>query len=261
MRLLPRRSASSPAVFITRANSGVTWTVRVLLPVFVSVSSAVRRRASSKDTPLSVSRPLAVPPSRRSPNSRWSGLRYLVERRGAENYAGLPIVASGPRAALPHSKASDRKVQRGEFVLFDFGAIVDGYLSDMTRTVVCGEASPKQREVCSLIHRAEEAGVTLIREGVTGQTVDRTCRRPLHEGGYGDWTHGYSVGYGLGLEVHEDPFMSEEYLAPLEVGMVVTVEPGIYIPGWGGVRTEDTVLVTQNGCEVFNTSSRDLLKF
>lgn len=186
-------------------------------------------------------------------------MRHQIELLGAENYPGIPIVASGWRAALPHGRASDKAVERGEFVLFDFGALVAGYHSDMTRMVCVGEPDAKQREVYDIVRRCMEAGVALVRGGVSGQVVDRAAREPIHAAGYGAYEHGFSVGHGLGLEVHEDPFLSEAYTAPLEAGMVVTVEPGIYVPGWTGARVEDTVVVTADGGEVLNTSSRDLL--
>jgi Xaa-Pro aminopeptidase len=151
-------------------------------------------------------------------------------------------------------------VEPNDFVLFDFGAIVDGYHSDMTRTVVCGEADARQQEVYALVLQAHDAGSTLMGAGTTGQAVDRACRQPLIDAGYGQHTHGYSVGHGLGLEVHEDPFMSEGYAAELQSGMVITVEPGIYIPDWGGVRIENTVLVTDAGPDAFNTFTRELLE-
>ncbi|HRP47276.1 MAG TPA: Xaa-Pro peptidase family protein [Trueperaceae bacterium] len=187
-------------------------------------------------------------------------MRHQIELMGAENYPGIPIVASGWRAALPHGRATDKVIARGEFVLFDFGAIVDGYHSDMTRMVCVGKPDAKQREVYDIVRGCMEAGIAQMREGVTGQAVDRASRVPIHAAGYGQYEHGFSVGHGLGLEVHEDPFLSDAYTAPLRAGMVVTVEPGIYVPGWSGVRVEDTVLVTPTGGEVLNTSSRELLE-
>lgn len=188
-------------------------------------------------------------------------LRHSIELAGAENYPGIPIVASGWRAALPHGRASDKIIERGEFVLFDFGAILEGYHSDMTRTVSLGKADDRMREVYALVLEAEEAGLRLAAQpGVTGQAIDRACREPIHRGGYQQYEHGFSVGHGLGLEVHEDPFLSESYVQPLQAGMVITVEPGIYVPGWTGVRVEDTVLIGPNGGEVLNATPRALLE-
>jgi Xaa-Pro aminopeptidase len=186
-------------------------------------------------------------------------MRHLIEQAGADNSPMFPIVASGWRAALPHGRATGKRVERGEFVLFDFGAIQDGYHADMTRTVACGEVSPAHREIYRLVLEAEQAGVALAAAGVTGRAIDRACRAPILAAGYREGQmHGYSVGHGIGLEIHEDPFLSEGYEAPLEAGMVVTIEPGVYLPGETGVRVEDTVLLTESGCEVFDTSPREL---
>ncbi len=187
-------------------------------------------------------------------------MRHQIELRGANNYPNMPIVASGWRAALPHGRASDKIVADGEFVLFDFGALLDGYHSDMTRTVVCGRAGEREREIYDLVRLCHDAGQALMKEGVTGQAVDRAARQPIIEAGYGDSSHGYSVGHGLGLEVHEDPFVSEGYTDTLKSGMVITMEPGVYIQGWGGVRIENTVLVTPEGPDAFNTTTRELLE-
>lgn len=186
-------------------------------------------------------------------------MRHRIELAGGDNSPGLPIVASGWRAALPHGRASTKRIERGEFVLFDFGAIKDGYFADMTRTVACGEVSAAHREIYRLVLQAEQAGVALAAAGVTGQAIDRACREPILAAGYREGQmHGYSVGHGLGLEIHEDPFLSEGYQAPLEAGMAITIEPGVYLPGETGVRVEDTVLLTEEGCEVFDASPREL---
>lgn len=186
-------------------------------------------------------------------------MRHRIELAGGDNSPGLPIVASGWRAALPHGRASAKRIERGEFVLFDFGAIKDGYFSDMTRTVACGKVSTAHRAIYELVKRSEQAGVDLAAAGVTGRAIDRACREPITAAGYREGQmHGYSVGHGLGLEIHEDPFLSEGYEAPLEVGMAITIEPGVYLPGETGVRIEDTVLLTESGCEVFDTTPRDL---
>lgn len=187
-------------------------------------------------------------------------LRYQIELLGAQNQPNFPILASGYRAALPHGRASQKAIERGEFVLFDFGAVLDGYYSDMTRTVVCGQADDRQKEVYRLVNESNAAGLKLMSAGTSGQAVDRASRDVLLRAGYEGKIHGYSVGHGLGLEIHEEPFVSEGYTQPLQAGMVVTMEPGIYIPGWGGVRIEDTVHVTAAGPEVFNAFTHDLLE-
>ena len=186
-------------------------------------------------------------------------LRHRIELAGAENYPGLPIVASGWRAALPHGRASEKRIEKGEFVLFDFGALVDGYHSDMTRTVACRKVGDREREVYGLVLEALEAGVQLATTpGRTGQEIDRACREPIRRGGYREYEHGFSVGHGLGLEVHEDPFLSETLLEELRPGMVITVEKGIYVPEGNGVRIEDTVVVAEGGGRVLNSTGREL---
>lgn len=188
-------------------------------------------------------------------------LRHQIELLGAQNQPNFPILASGYRAALPHGRASQKVIERGEFVLFDFGAVLDGYYSDMTRTVVCGRADARQTEIYQLVNESNAAGLALMGAGTTGRAVDRASRDVLLKAGYeGQQIHGYSVGHGLGLEIHEEPFVSEGYTQPLQPGMVVTMEPGIYIAGWGGVRIEDTVHVTDAGPQVFNTFTHDLLE-
>lgn len=188
-------------------------------------------------------------------------MRSRIEQLGATNNPTFPIVASGWRAALPHGRASEKRVERGEFLLFDFGSVVDGYYSDMTRTVVVGKADARQRDIYQRVRDVEQAAAAMMRAGTSGRAVDRAARDPLTRAGYsGKQAHGYSVGHGVGLEIHEDPFMSEGYEAPLQHGMVVTIEPGIYISGWGGVRIEDIVHVTNDGPEVLTDFTHELLE-
>ena len=187
-------------------------------------------------------------------------MRHRIEQLGADNLPTMPIIASGWRAALPHGRASDKQIALGEFVLFDFGAMVNGYRSDMTRTVVCGKATERHREIYDLVRSVQEDAAQLMQDGVTGREVDHAARQPLIDAGYGNHTHGYSVGHGIGLDMHEDPFMSEGYAKPLEAGMVITIEPGVYIPGWGGVRIEDTVLIQEGENTIFDAFTRDLLE-
>jgi Xaa-Pro aminopeptidase len=218
----------------------------------------LRRAQALTDTVFAEVTPLVVPGV--TERELAIAIRHRIELAGAENYPTMPIVASGWRAALPHGRASTKAVARGELVLFDFGAIVDGYHADMTRTVACGHVSDAHRAIYELVAAAEWAGVQLAAAGVTGRDIDRACRDPIHAAGFGEGqTHGYSVGHGLGLEVHEDPFLSEGYEVPLATGMVVTIEPGVYLAGETGARVEDTVLITDGGREVFDVSPRELL--
>ncbi len=168
-----------------------------------------------------------------------SGLR----RRGSEWHPFPTIVASGPRSALPHARTSERTLAAGDFLLIDFGAQVDGYCSDITRTFVVGRApDEKQRVVYEAVEDAAERARSGIRAGQTGREADALARKPLMERGFGE-AFGHSLGHGLGLEVHEAPRLSPTAEAVLPDGAVETIEPGVYLPGWGGVRIEDDVVL------------------
>lgn len=174
-------------------------------------------------------------------------LEFAMRRLGADGKAFDFIVASGPRGALPHGVASEKTLEDGELVTLDFGAVYKGYHSDMTRTVCLGAASPKQREVYELVLAAQLAGCAAVRPAISGREVDAVARQVIINGGYGE-QFGHGLGHGLGLMIHEEPRLSPTGDKLLAVGMPVTVEPGIYIPGWGGVRIEDTVVVSAAGC-------------
>ncbi len=174
------------------------------------------------------------------------------------------IVGSGPNGALPHYRAGERRLERGDLVVLDFGGVLDGYCSDLTRTVAVGEANAKAREVYAAVLAAQQAGIEAVRPGIPASAVDAAARQELAQRGFGDaFTHG--TGHGLGIDVHELPRVSRarsDSSAPeglLRPGMVVTIEPGAYLPGWGGVRIEDDVLVTENGYEVLTSVTRELL--
>lgn len=184
-------------------------------------------------------------------------MRHQIELRGGQNYANLPIIASGPRSAEGHAYATDRRVQDGELVLLDFGARVDGYYSDMTRTVTCGRATDRQREVHGLVQQAVADGVAAIKAGASTFAVKAAGREVLLQHGYADYLRP-GVGHGVGLQVHEAPFMRED--VALQEGDVITFEPGIYLPGWGGVRIEDALLVTSDGCEPLPRTPRELIE-
>lgn len=186
-------------------------------------------------------------------------LDYRLRRAGSEGLPFETIVTSGPRTALPHARPSERAVEPGEFVLLDFGAVVEGYCSDVTRTVVLGSASPWQVELHGAVRRAQEVALEALGSGVEARAVDRAARGSLEEDGFGDaFLHG--TGHGLGLEVHEEPRLhrtSETRLAP---GHVVTVEPGAYLMGRGGVRIEDDVALEASGPRRLTTFSRELME-
>ncbi len=184
-------------------------------------------------------------------------LEMRMRRRGAERMAFDIIVASGPRSALPHGVASDRVIGPGEFVTVDFGAVAGGYCSDCTRTVVTAPVTDRQREVYDTVLRAQGAALAGLRPGMTGREADGLARSVIAGAGYGE-AFGHSLGHGVGLAIHEGPTLSPREEAVLQPGAVVTVEPGIYLEGWGGVRIEDLVVVTGAGCENLTESPKDL---
>jgi Xaa-Pro dipeptidase len=187
-----------------------------------------------------------------------SQLTSAVLLGGGESVPVQPIVLSGPRSALPHGRPSDRVVQAGDILLIDFVITVDGYHADITRTFVVGEQpDDRLREVHAAVRAANEAGRAAIRPGTSCQHVDRVTRQVLVDAGLGEhFIH--RTGHGLGLDVHEEPSIVEGNDMPLEAGMVFTVEPGVYLQGWGGIRVEDDVVVTEDGCESLTTFSREL---
>jgi len=183
----------------------------------------------------------------------------FTRQLGAPRMAFDLIIGSGYRSTHQHGSPTDKKLEQGDFVVMDFGVEYQGYLSDMTRTVVVGEATAKQREVYDAVRRAEQLGVELMQPGMDGQEASRRVTQVLIDAGYGEYgTKG--IGHGVGLEIHEEPFVGNDREAILTPGNVVTVEPGIYIPGWGGVRIEDMVEVTESGPRVLTHSTRELIE-
>ena len=182
-------------------------------------------------------------------------LEYMARLAGAEGMSFETIVASGERSALPHGRATAAKLPKRGFVTLDFGVVLDGYCSDMTRTVHLGKARAGEREVYEAVLEAQEAGVAAVKAGVTGMDVDAACREVLEARGYAEWfTH--STGHGVGIEIHEGPRLGKKSEQKLKAGMVVTIEPGVYMPGKFGVRIEDTVLVTADGCEILTPATK-----
>ncbi len=186
-------------------------------------------------------------------------LDYRIRRLGAEGVAFETIVASGARTALPHAGTSARKLRDGDLVLIDFGARWHGYCSDMTRTFVVGEPDARQQEVYELVRAAQRAACAALRAGVSGSEVDAAAREVFAAQGVED-RFPHSSGHGLGLEVHEAPRLSRHSNEVLRPGMVVTVEPGLYFPGWGGVRIEDDLAVTKDGAGALVDLERDRLR-
>ena len=159
------------------------------------------------------------------------------------------IVASGPNGAQPHAEVTDRIFNIGDFITIDFGLIVDGYASDITRTFLLGPVSQTQRRIYSSVKRSQYAGLTAAKAGMACAELDAICRDIIEKDGFGEYFI-HTTGHGLGTEVHEDPRIGKDSKTVLEAGMVVTIEPGIYIEGLGGVRIEDSVIITDAGCEV-----------
>ncbi len=178
-------------------------------------------------------------------------------------YTGLApafasIVASGPNSAMPHAQPTDRKLTKGDFLTFDIGAQWKGYASDFTRTVVIGKSSTKHREIYSIVHDAHQRAMDGVKAGVPASNIDKLARSYISEKGYGSY-FGHSLGHGVGLNVHEAPSLSSKAKEKLPAGTVVTIEPGIYLPGWGGVRIEDLVVVTKEGVRILSKTQRKKL--
>jgi Xaa-Pro aminopeptidase len=183
-------------------------------------------------------------------------IEAAIRDAGFERPAFDTIVASGPNAALPHYRAGDRVFERGDVVVLDFGGVLDGYCSDLTRTVAVAPPSAEAHRVHQAVRDAQQAAIDAVRPGAATTDVDRAARGVLEARGLGE-AFGHGTGHGLGLDVHEEPRVTRPRAdvapVPLEPGMVFTIEPGAYLPGWGGVRIEDDVLVTARGCEVLTS--------
>lgn len=186
-------------------------------------------------------------------------LERALRAEGSEGFPFPTIVASGPRSALPHARSSTRPIAAGDFLLMDFGAEVGGYCSDITRTVVVGRASDEQREAYGIVREANERAAGRVRAGMRGRDADAIARDYIEHRGLGE-AFGHSLGHGVGLEVHEAPRLARTEERHLPEGAVVTIEPGIYRPGWGGVRIEDDVHLAPEGPRVLTHFTRELLE-
>lgn len=186
-------------------------------------------------------------------------LEFFMRRNGASSSSFDTIVASGLRSALPHGVASNKEIQSGELVTLDYGAVYEGYCSDITRTVAVGEISSELRNIYNIVLEANKRGIEGIKPGMTGKEADALTRDYITEKGYGKH-FGHSTGHGIGLEVHEGPTLSLRSDKKLEKGMVVTVEPGIYVAGLGGCRIEDDIVITENGNERITFAQKELIQ-
>ncbi|BBH21128.1 peptidase M24 [Paenibacillus baekrokdamisoli] len=184
-------------------------------------------------------------------------MEFYMRSKGATSSSFETIVASGERSALPHGVASDRIIGSNEFVKLDFGAYYKGYCSDITRTIVVGKPTDKHREIYEIVLEAQLATLAAVKPGMTGREADAVARDIITRYGYGD-NFGHGTGHGLGMEIHENPRLSKTGETVLEPGMVVTVEPGIYLPGFGGVRIEDDIVITAGGNSLLTSSPKAL---
>ncbi len=185
-------------------------------------------------------------------------LEYRMRKHGAEGISFSTIVVSGYKSSFPHGMPSEKKIENGDFVTMDFGCIYHGYCSDMTRTIAVGSITKEQKKIYQTVQRAQEEGLHAICSGIKGKDVDATARRVIEKEGYGKF-FGHSLGHGVGLLIHEFPNLSPKSETELKPNMIVTCEPGIYIPDFGGVRIEDMVCVKEDGIDNFTQLSKDLL--
>lgn len=185
-------------------------------------------------------------------------LEGYMRRQGAQKPSFSTICASGERSALPHGVATDKQIQRGDFLVMDYGCIVDGYCSDITRTVVFGQPDGKQLQIYNTVLEAQKRAKEELKAGVAAASVDGAARGIIAGAGFEKF-FGHSLGHGVGIQVHEAPYLSPKSKEKLEAGNIVTIEPGIYIEGFGGVRIEDMALITQAGHETLTTAQRELV--
>lgn len=186
-------------------------------------------------------------------------LENCMRENGSEGPSFTTIMASGIRGVLPHGIATDKIIEEGEFLTMDYGAISAGYDSDITRTICIGRADEKQRRIYQAVLESQKMALTMIRPGVSGKRVHVAVQENLEKYGLREY-FGHGLGHSLGLEIHENPRMSAKRDDTLYENMLITDEPGVYIPGWGGLRIEDTVLVTKNGCEPLTKCSKELIE-
>lgn len=248
VRLLPPRAGLKPLAGLLERQRMIKEPAEVAL-----IRSAVCLGSSLFDRALKVMRPGV------SEAEVAGEIEYAARRAGAQGMSFETIVAGGARSALPHGVASSQPIPNKGFVVLDFGVILGGYCSDMTRTVHMGRAPKQSREIYRVVREAQEEAIASVRPGVKAGEVDYAARKVLRAAGLGRYfTH--STGHGLGLEIHEPPRLGKDQAEVLEPGMVVTIEPGVYVAGRGGVRIEDVVVVTRRGCEVLTPTTKELIE-
>ncbi len=186
-------------------------------------------------------------------------LEYIMKLNGADKLSFETIVASGVNSSKPHAEPGHRQIEKGDFVTMDFGCVYKGYCSDMTRTVVVGKANKQQKEIYSTVLKAQLAVLDMLAPGLRGKEYDAVARKIIYEAGY-EGCFGHGLGHSVGLEIHENPRFSMIEEDIIEAGMIMTVEPGIYVPDFGGVRIEDMVVITEDGYENFAHSSKELIE-
>lgn len=186
-------------------------------------------------------------------------IEYRFKRYGSTTPLYETIVASGKRSALPHGVASSKKIEKGDLVTLDMGAVYDGYTADLTRTVVLGKANKRQKRVYNIVLKAQKQATSRIKPRMRACDLDRVARGVIKRAGY-DKYFGHGLGHGIGMVIHDNPAINPRNQQLLEPGMVITIEPGIYIPNWGGIRIEDDVLVTKKGCEILTKAEKKLFE-
>lgn len=185
-------------------------------------------------------------------------IQYRHMKHGAAGNSFDSIIASGANAALPHAGASEKAIEKGDFLTIDMGCKYKGYCSDMTRTVVIGKPSEKHKEIYGIVYKAQDAALKACKAGMWGMDLDKIARDIIKEAGYGDY-YGHGLGHGLGIEIHAHPRATYVVNHMLYENQVITIEPGIYLPGWGGVRIEDDVIIGKDGCEDITGTTRELI--
>nr|WP_229805594.1 aminopeptidase P family protein [Microbispora rosea] len=251
--LFQRLSGAHPGLALTPAG-GLVEAVRTVKDE--EEIAALRRACAITDEAFSLVVERIAPGVTERQVARW--LEAAMVELGADKPAFDSIVASGPNGSIPHHSPSDRPIERGDLVTMDFGARYDGYHADMTRTVAVGPPAPWQRDLYDLVRQAQRAGRHAVRPGATAHEVDAAARGVIAEAGYAE-RFGHGLGHGVGLEIHELPFLGPARTGRLEDRVPITVEPGVYLPGRGGVRIEDTLVTRGDGPELLTLTTKELL--